>query len=116
MYKLTNGKHVVRLTDNATIPADEFNSDYIVYLQWVGEGNSPAPVLSEDDQLVLDSVEGRKQRDVELARADIQLLKVEDGAQGMGTQKAWRDYRNALRGWPDTDSFPATMPTAPDAK
>lgn len=58
----------------------------------------------------------RALRDAELARADIQLLKVQDGAAKLGTQKAWREYRIALRDWPDTDSFPDVMPTAPDAK
>lgn len=60
--------------------------------------------------------DGRTWRDSELARADIQLLKVQDGATGIGTQKAWREYRNALRGWPETENFPEVMPVAPDAK
>ena len=57
----------------------------------------------------------RSWRNAELSRADIQLLKVQDGTTGLGTQKAWREYRVALREWPSTDSFPAVRPVAPDA-
>lgn len=55
-------------------------------------------------------------RNTELARADIQILKVQDGATGLGTQKAWREYRNALRDWPASESFPNVRPVAPDAE
>jgi hypothetical protein len=54
-------------------------------------------------------------RDRELDRADIQLLKIEDGMKGFGTQKAWREYRIALRDWPTTEDFPTVKPVAPDA-
>lgn len=54
-------------------------------------------------------------RNAELARADIQLMKVQDGMTGLGTQKAWREYRIALRDWPASESFPNVRPVAPDA-
>lgn len=34
-------KSVVRLSDLATIPFDERNSDYRDYLDWLDEGNEP---------------------------------------------------------------------------
>ena len=34
---------VIRLADNASIPFDPQNSDYIAYLAWVAEGNQPEP-------------------------------------------------------------------------
>jgi len=34
---------IVRLPDNAWIPADPENTDYQRYLEWVAEGNSPTP-------------------------------------------------------------------------
>jgi hypothetical protein len=42
-YQLTTGDTILRLTDGAFIPADESNSDYTIYLQWLEDGNTPEP-------------------------------------------------------------------------
>lgn len=47
----------------------------------------------------------RAWRDSELAIADIELNKVQDG-RGIGLVSDWRDYRNELRNWPEHAGFP----------
>lgn len=58
----------------------------------------------------------RAWRDTELDRADIELNKVQDGM-GTGTVGTWREYRCALRNWPESEFFPdpTKRPIAPDA-
>jgi hypothetical protein len=41
--KVMESKTIIRLIDNAYIPADPANTDYQVYLKWLAEGNQPEP-------------------------------------------------------------------------
>ena len=79
------------------------NEEILVHL-------NPTPTVEQ-----IASVE-RDWRNGELDRADIKLNKVQDGM-GAGTVTAWREYRCALRNWPEHESFPDSSfrPTAPDA-
>jgi hypothetical protein len=47
MYKLRNlplgGQDVIRLLDNACIPFDPDNTDFVEYQKWLSEGNTPIP-------------------------------------------------------------------------
>ena len=36
-----NSNIILRISDNAFIPADPANTDYQAYLTWLGEGNTP---------------------------------------------------------------------------
>lgn len=54
-YQLTSSSTIVRLADNAFIPADPANTDYQAYLAWIEEGNeplaAPAPDLTPAEKL-----------------------------------------------------------------
>lgn len=64
------------------------------------------------------SEQERVWRDAELERADIELYKVQDSdPNAVGLVADWREYRKALRAWPQNESFPDSTqrPVAPDA-
>jgi hypothetical protein len=45
LYQLTaNPNIILRTTDNANIPTNLGNSDYIAYVAWLAAGNTPDPV------------------------------------------------------------------------
>ena len=49
MYKQTKENHCVqRLSDNAFIPFDDANTDYIEYKKWLEAGNTPIPADEEN--------------------------------------------------------------------
>ena len=43
MYQLTTSTSILRLSDNAFIPAAPGNRDYREYLEWIEGGNTPLP-------------------------------------------------------------------------
>lgn len=98
------------------IPLPELvDQDHYVYWKdgnwWVGQ-NSPDPDAPTPESIA------REWRDAELARADVALLKVQDGMPNLGTVGDWRKYRVALRTWPEAEGFPSldSRPVAPDTK
>ena len=72
------------------------------------------PVSSLDMEKLLE----RGWRNKELVRSDIELNKVQDtDPQAKGTVSQWREYRKALRAWPENKDFPnkGKRPVSPDA-
>lgn len=54
-YKLTRYDNIRRISDNTIIPKNDLNSDYIEYLKWIEEGNTPLP---EDPPIIYEDWRG----------------------------------------------------------
>lgn len=48
-YQLLEDDYVLRLKDEAVIPPDVRNVDYLEYSEWLAEGNSPLPIEAATD-------------------------------------------------------------------
>ncbi len=102
-YKLIyDSTTIIRLTDNAFIPADPANTDYQAYLTWLGEGNTPEPYVPPAPTWE----EIRSKRDGLLKDSD---WSVASDANPKPSKQSWLDYRQSLRDIPQTFSSPESV-------
>ena len=71
MYKQTNNETIVRLKDNASIPADPKNSDYARYLKWLDKGNTPEPA-----DPIPEPVKSKKEKGIEKLKAATTIAQI----------------------------------------
>jgi hypothetical protein len=69
MYKLTKHTSILRLADNASIPADPANRDYAEYLEWLAAGNDPLPADPTSNPRIAEIKARLDQIDIESIRA-----------------------------------------------
>jgi hypothetical protein len=69
MYKLTKHNSLIRLADNASIPADSNNRDYQEYLDWFDAGNDPLPADPTSNPRIAEIKARLAQIDIESIRA-----------------------------------------------
>lgn len=79
MFKLTNSTSIKRLSDGASIPSDEGNTDYVAYLAWLAAGNTPEPA----DEPPVPTFAQHKAAELDKFRADrARMLNALDGISG----------------------------------
>ena len=101
---------IKRLTDGASIPFDEANTDYQEYLEWAKTNTAEA---ADEDTLTWDSIRATRDK----------ILKDTDWTMTTGAtvdQAQWAAYRQNLRDLPQTykDKTPddVVWPTQPSTK
>tara|TARA_Y100000004_G_scaffold69615_1_gene78156 strand:+ start:155 stop:517 length:363 start_codon:yes stop_codon:yes gene_type:complete len=110
MYRLISSgevQNVLRLADNSYIPFDPDNTDYQEYLEWIAEGNTPAPAPAE----TVDPWQAiREKRDALIRQSDWTMT---PGA--TVDQAQWTAYRQVLRDLPQTyeNAEDVVWPTVP---
>lgn len=108
--ELPNTTSVLRLADNAFIPADPRNQDYAEYLEWRAKGNIPAAYVEPPkttEQLeakklealeIIDKASTRAIRELVLDQAGILNLTGSERAAAAGRLKEENDKATAIRG------------------
>ena len=99
----------------ASIPLANGNRDYRAMLQQVIDLEATitpyaAAIITETDQLVLDTDREKGWVREQLAASEREVLFHSDGSPyKQGQRLDWKDYRNGLRAWPEHANFPEIM-------
>lgn len=101
MYKLTDDTDIIRLADNASIPADPANRDYATYLEWLAAGNTPLPadplpnprivaIKTRLDQIDIESIRALRAKSVGNGKAadDTKLASLDTEADALRAELA----------------------------
>ena len=117
MYKLINSTSILRLSDNAYIPADPANSDYANYLAWCAAGNIPQPA----DQPTTESLRAAALSTLPAWESAERAAGIDHaGRKWLTTPAALQDIRDALMAeaappggvWIDANRQPVSMTLA----
>lgn len=71
MYQLTNTGTIIRLSDNAFIPADLGNRDYADFIAWKAKGNEPLPIPPKSEEQL--RAEWKKERAAAVAAITVEV-------------------------------------------
>lgn len=109
MYKKLMGSDaVIRLVDEACIPADPANTDYLTYLAWCGEGNTavsaelPDPLMTVRTALQLleqETMMNRLQREFMIVSMQDLATRQAERLTIAGTPTTATQVLNARPGW-----------------
>jgi hypothetical protein len=115
-YKLLNDDRVYDQENNLIIPADLSNIDYIEYLAWVDDGNTPDPYQTAEEILEEKWMMLRSTRTMRLMQTDFMMTY--DFYTSVLSEQEKTDltaYRQALRDLPGNIEDPddVVWPTKP---
>lgn len=115
-YKLLPDGYILEQERQMIIPPDTANMDYVEYLAWVDDGNTPDPYQTAEEILAEKWMILRSDRTTKLMQTDFMMTY--DFYNNVLTEQEKTDlstYRQALRDLPDntTDIDNIVWPTKP---
>ena len=94
MYKLSNNSnYIIRIEDNALIPAEPANADYQAFLAWKKSGGLPTAVEQPSAANLWEVYKQQAQSLID--KSDVTLIRCVEN--GVAVPATWADYRKALR-------------------